>query len=108
MKPYARAALILTAACLALPAQAQNKTQAIDSYKQMCVQAADMPAPFGEYDLKGNAKLDQYCGCFGAAFAEHAMKVNPKAKPPTADEATKRDLAMRNGCRQKIGLPLAK
>jgi hypothetical protein len=36
------------------------------------------------------------------------MKVNPKAKPLTPDEATKRDLAMRNTCRQKLGLPLAK
>lgn len=101
--------LAALAAVFALPAaEAQNRKQVTDSYKQMCVQAADMPAPFGEYDLKGNARLGDYCGCFGEAFAEHAMKVDPKAKPPTADEATRRDLAMRNTCRKKIGLPLAK
>jgi hypothetical protein len=109
MKRITVTALSLLAAALAsAPAQAQDKKQAIDSYKQMCMQSVDMPKPFGEYDLKGNAKLDAYCGCFGQAFAEHVMKVDPKAKAPTADEATKRDLAMRNACRQKMGLPLAK
>jgi hypothetical protein len=103
-------ALLTTLAAIgATPAAyAQDKKQATESYKSMCLQAVDMPKPFGEYDLKGNAKLDAYCGCFGEAFAESVMKVDPKAKPPTADEATKRDLAMRNSCRKKMGLPLAK
>jgi len=103
-------AVLLLAAALAsaTTAQAQDKQQATESYKQMCKQSVDMPKPFGEYDLKGNPKLDAYCGCFGQAFAEHVMKVDPTAKAPTADEAAKRDLAMRNGCRQKMGLPLAK
>jgi len=99
--------LAALAAAASLPAQAQDKKHAIDSYKQMCMQAVDMPKPFGEHDLKGNPKLDAYCGCFGEAFAEQAMKMNPK-KPPTPDEATKRELAMRNACRQKMGLPQAK
>lgn len=107
MKPII-VALLAIAAALAAPAQAQDKKQAIEGYKDMCMQAASMPKPYGEYDLKGNPKLDAYCGCFGAQFAEGVMKVDPKAKPPTADEATKRDLAMRNACRQKLGLPLAK
>jgi hypothetical protein len=101
-------AFLVLAAAVALPAQAQDKKQMTDAYKQMCVQAVDMPAPFGEHDLKGNAKLAEYCGCFGAAFAEQAAKVDPKAKPPTSDEVTKRELAMRNACRKKTGLPLAK
>jgi hypothetical protein len=97
------------AAALATPAaQSQDRKQAADSYKQMCMQAAAMPKPFGEYDLKGNPKLDAYCGCFGDAFAQNVLQTDPKAKAPTADEATRRDLALRNGCRQKMGLPLAK
>jgi hypothetical protein len=98
-------ALLLAAAA---PAQAQDKQQAISSYKQLCVQAASMPKPYGEYDLKGNAKLDAYCGCFGEQFADQVMKTDPKAKPPTPDQASQRELAMRNSCRQKMGLPLAK
>jgi hypothetical protein len=101
-------AALVAALCALAPAQAQDKQQASAAYKDMCMQAVDMPKPFGEYDLKGNAKLDAYCGCFGAQFADNVMKVNPKAKPLTPDEATKRDLAMRNTCRQKLGLPLAK
>jgi hypothetical protein len=108
MKPTTLPLFALLAACVLAPAHAQDKKQLADSYKQMCVQAASMPKPFGEYDLKGNAKLEAYCGCFGDQFADHAVKVDPKAKAPTADEATKRDLAMRNACRQKMGLPLAK
>jgi len=109
MKPSTLSFLAVLAAAFTLaPAQAQGKKQTIDSVKQMCIESVDMPKPFGEYDLKGNPKLGDYCGCFGEAFAEHSMKVDPKAKPPTADEATKRDLAMRNACRKKMGLPLAK
>lgn len=100
--------LLLAAACAACgPAQAQDKLAAA-SYKQMCVQAAAMPKPYGEYDLKGNAKLDEYCGCFGAAFASQAIKADPRDKPPTPDQAAQRELAMRNACRHKMGLPPAR
>ncbi|GAB3462442.1 hypothetical protein GCM10027321_24150 [Massilia terrae] len=98
----------LLAACACVPALAQDQQQAAASYKQMCVQAAAMPKPYGEYDLKGNARLDEYCGCFGAAFAAQAINADPKAKPPTPDQAAQRELAMRNRCRQKMGLPAAK
>ncbi|MGZ5200668.1 MAG: hypothetical protein ACXWC4_12920 [Telluria sp.] len=102
--------LPLLALALADPALAlaQDRQQAAAAYKQMCVQAAAMPKPYGEYDLKGNAKLDAYCGCFGEQFAVQAMKTDPKAKPPSPELASQRELAMRNSCRQKMGLPLAK
>jgi hypothetical protein len=67
-----------------------------------------MPKPYGEYDLKGNAKLGEYCGCFGAAFAAQVMKIDPRARPPTPDQAAERELAMRNACRHKMGLPPAR
>jgi hypothetical protein len=100
--------LLAFALAASAPAQAQDKQQAVAAYKQMCVQAAGMPKPYGEFDLKGNAKLDAYCGCFGEQFADQAMKTDPKAKPPTPEQASQRELAMRNSCRQKMGLPLAK
>lgn len=100
---------LLLAACAACgPAPAQDNLPAAASYKQMCVQASAMPKPYGEYDLKGNAKLDEYCGCFGTAFAAQAMKANPKDRPPTPDQAAQRELAMRNACRHKTGLPPAR
>ncbi|UUZ51125.1 hypothetical protein LP420_17250 [Massilia sp. B-10] len=40
----------------------------------MCINAASMPKPFGEYDLKGNPKLPEYCKCFSQAFEARAMK----------------------------------
>lgn len=96
--------LVLVLAGPALAA-AQDKQQAAAAYKQLCVQAADMPRPYGEYDLKGNARLDAYCGCFGEQFAQQAMKTNPQARPPTPEQAAQRELAMRTLCRQKLGLP---
>jgi hypothetical protein len=100
--------LLALALAASAPVLAQDKQQAAAAYKQMCVQAASMPKPYGEYDLKGNARLDAYCGCFGDQFADQAMKTDPKARPPTPDQASQRELAMRNSCRQKMGLPLAK
>jgi hypothetical protein len=100
--------LLALAPAASAPVLAQDKQQAAAAYKQMCEQAASMPKPYGEYDLKGNARLEAYCGCFGDQFADQAMKTDPKAKPPTPDQAAQRELAMRNNCRQKMGLPLAK
>jgi hypothetical protein len=108
MKLLFPALLAAIALCSLAPAQAQDRKQAMSAYKDMCVQAANMPKPFGEYDLKGNPKLEAYCGCFGEQFADSVMKVDPKARPMSADEAVKRDLAMRNTCRQKLGLPQVK
>jgi hypothetical protein len=79
-----------------------------------CLKAVDFPRPFGEWDLKGNAKLPAYCECFMAKFqvrAEKAMKymqANPgKAPPGTLEETNAEELAMRNSCRKQLGLPLA-
>lgn len=84
-------------------------------YTQMCVeQAAKMPKPYGEWDLKGHPKLGKYCDCFAPLFAARALKAaqfmekNPgKAPPGTAEENMKGELAMRNTCRKQLGLPLA-
>ena len=93
------------------PAHAQNVNQA---YYDMCLQAADFPAPFGESDLKGNAKLPDYCKCFAPAFAARAekaakyMQANPgKAPPKTQEQTNAEELAMRNTCRKQTGLPAA-
>lgn len=85
--------------------------QMLDMYKQMCVKAATMPKPHGEWDLKGNAKLGAYCDCFSPLFAARAMKAsefmqkNPGKAPGTLEESNKEELAMRNTCRKQVGLP---
>jgi hypothetical protein len=101
---------LLCALALALaPAQAQDRQKLIETYVKMCMtDSVNMPAPLGESDLKGNPKLEAYCRCFSAAFAERALALKPEARPPTLDEATKQELAMRSTCRQKLGLPAAR
>ena len=102
------AALLLAALS---PAHAQTPTQA---YYDMCLKAVDFPAPFGESDLKGNAKLPDYCKCFAPAFAARAekaaqyMRSNP-GKPPahTLEQSNAEELALRNTCRKQTGLPAA-
>lgn len=108
---------IAGAALLALHSAAQATSvpeQQAEAYKNMCMQAASMPKPFGEWDLKGNPKLDKYCTCFSPKFAARAMKAaqymqqNPgKAPAGTLEESNKEELAMRNSCRKQVGLPLA-
>jgi hypothetical protein len=91
-------------------AQAQQQT-----YHDMCVRAADMPAAYGgESDLKGNPKYPAYCDCFIEKFSARAqkaalyMQANPgKAPPGTAEEVAAQELAMRNSCRKQLGLPAA-
>lgn len=94
-------------------AHAQGLSKDI-GYSEMCVKAADMPKPYGEWDLKGNAKLKRYCGCFAPLFEARAMKAakfmeaNPGKVPPgTLEQSSKEELDMRNSCRKKLGLPLA-
>ncbi len=81
------------------------------NYQDMCMSAADMPKPFGEWDLKGNAKLPAYCTCFAPAFEARAMKamaaMQAGAKPPSLEQSNKEELELRNSCRKKVGLPLA-
>lgn len=94
----------------ALPAaQAQAPKQM--GYSDMCINGASMPKPFGEYDLKGNPKLPEYCKCFSQAFEARAMKamtaMQAGAKPPSLEQSNKEELELRNVCRKKTGLPLA-
>ena len=106
------AAVLISAA---LPsAQAQSPTLQDLAGPNGCLKSVDMPKPFGEWDLKGNAKLPAYCDCFMAKFSvrmEKAMKymqANPgKAPPGTLEESNAEELAMRNSCRKQLGLPLA-
>lgn len=105
------AAALLGGMVFALPAGAAGQPGGASPYADMCVQAADMPVPFGESDLKGNPKLQQYCGCFDKKFAARAMKAmqqrsSGQAPPPQAD-IQKEELAMRNSCRKELGLPPA-
>ncbi|HEY0060763.1 MAG TPA: hypothetical protein VGC21_01505 [Telluria sp.] len=101
-------ALGLAVAAIA-PAQAQMGKGM--NYGEMCLKAADMPKPYGEWDLKGNPKLPEYCKCFAPAFEARAMKsiaaMQAGGKPPSLDQSNKEELELRNVCRKKVGLPLA-
>jgi hypothetical protein len=95
-------------------AHAAGQADGTNGYYDMCLKSVDMPKPFGESDLKGNAKLPQYCGCFAPLFmarAQKAMKYmqeHPgKAPPGTLEESNAEELALRNTCRKQVGLPLA-
>lgn len=108
---YSAAVLIITA----LPfAQAQTASPTIQDMtgSNMCLQSANFPKPHGESDLKGNAKLPAYCDCFMAKFGARAQKAaldvqaNPGKTPrKTLQESHAEELAMRNSCRQQLGLP---
>ncbi len=112
-----KAGVLFGALLLALQPAAQAapaSKQAQDSYKSMCMGAVDMPKPFGEWDLKGNAKLAPYCECFAEKFGERAMsemaamqKNGGKPVKRSMDESNKQELALRNACRAKTGLPAA-
>lgn len=98
----------------ALPsAQAQTPTMKAMAGPNACLRSADFPKPFGEWDLKGNAKLPAYCDCFMAKFrvrAEKAMRymqANPGKAPGTLEESNAEELAIRNSCRKQFGLPPA-
>jgi hypothetical protein len=107
-----RATIVFGLLLTALPAaQAQAPKKQMNSYADMCVNAAGMPKPFGEWDLKGNAKLPEYCKCFSEAFEVRARKAMAEmqagAKPPSLEQSNKEELELRNVCRKKTGLPLA-
>jgi len=103
---------------LTFPAIAQSvpaPRQQVDAYYRMCIKSSDMPKPYGEWDLLGHAKLPAYCQCFSPLFAARAMKAarfmqqNPGKEPPgSLAEINREQLAMRNTCRKKTGLPAAK
>lgn len=102
------AATLSGAMMFAVPAGAAGQPDAASAYADMCVQSVNMPAPFGESDLKGNPKLQQYCGCFSKKFSARAMKAMQQRSsgnpPPPQAEIQKEELAMRNSCRKELGL----
>jgi hypothetical protein len=90
------------------PAQAASDIANLGgSYAEMCVKSVEFPAPYGEADLKGNAKLGEYCQCFGEKFLERAKKANASAPPPL-EQQMKEEFEMRQSCRKKLNLPAAK
>lgn len=112
--PLSIAAILISFVLPLSHAQAQAPTMQDLAGPNGCLMSANMPKPFGEWDLKGNAKLPAYCDCFMPKFkmrAEKAMKymqANPgKAPPGTLEQSNAEELAMRNSCRKQLGLPLA-
>lgn len=108
---YKRLAVACGLVLASLPAaQAQANKQSM-GYYDMCLKAADIPKPFGEWDLKGNAKLSPYCKCFAPKFEARAMKamtaMQAGAKPPSLEQSNKEEMDLRNSCRKELGLPLA-
>ncbi len=112
---HLRAALAAAPLLLAvLPSAQAADAMPPNAYYDMCLKAVDFPKPFGEWDLKGNAKLPAYCNCFSPLFAARATKAmkfmekNPgKQVPGTIEESNAEELALRNTCRKQVGLPLA-
>lgn len=98
---------------LTLPAQAANDTlQGASGYYQSCLQSVQFPRPFGEWDLKGNPKLPDYCACYVPLFVAQNTQSRANLKvhggPPTPEmikENKAAELALRNTCRSKVGLP---
>lgn len=76
----------------------------LEGYTAMCMQSVGFPAPYGEGDLKGNAKLQDYCKCFAEKFLERAMKTTPGA-PASLEQTNKEEFAMRQSCRSQFNLP---
>ena len=99
--------------CLTQPAHATSDTlQGASGYYQSCLQSVQFPRPFGEWDLKGNPKLPQYCECYVPLFVAQNTQSRANLKvhggPPTPEmikENKAAELAVRNSCRSKVGLP---
>ncbi|MBB3228427.1 hypothetical protein FHW69_003062 [Luteibacter sp. Sphag1AF] len=103
---------ILTSAMMPAVAHADAPlSSATNQYVDMCMKATDIPAPYGEGDLKENPRLGDYCKCFGARFAARAIasvaSMQGLGKASSAQEdPEKEEQAMRNDCRKQVGLPL--
>ncbi len=106
-------ALLSGLVCLALqPAgAATGGLQGASGYYQSCLQAVEFPRPFGEWDLKGNPKLAEYCECYVPLFvaqntqARANLQVHGGAPTPEMIKENKAaELAVRNSCRKKLGL----
>ena len=110
---FSRAALA-GVLCLALqPAQAASGSlQGAHGYYQSCLQSVQFPRPFGEWDLKGNPKLPQYCECYVPLFTAHNTASRELLKqhggeptPAMVKENKATELGIRNSCRKQVGLP---
>jgi hypothetical protein len=87
---------------------APDREKMVSMYAGMCMtQSIEMPVPHGDADLKENPKLEAYCQCFAGKFADRAILrlKNPSAPPPPFKQSLAEERAMRNGCRQSLGLP---
>ncbi|MBB5192272.1 hypothetical protein HNQ50_003013 [Silvimonas terrae] len=91
--------------CFTSAAYAGAPQAAVDAYANMCVQMAN-DGHIGDVDLKGNPKLQTYCGCFGRKFADRAVtKTEPLKTKAEQQQAQKEEMEMRNSCRADNGLP---
>lgn len=112
MKRLLAAGLALAASALALaqspdPQMPQmSRDQYLAFEHEMCMKSADAPTPYGEGDLKGNAKFGAYCDCFSGKFGDRAYKLSQGTLPkPTLKENLATERGMRNECRAQLGLP---
>ncbi len=107
----------LLAAVLSLALQpalaASGGLEGAHGYYESCLQSVNFPRPFGEWDLKGNAKLPQYCACYVPRFTEQTtaaranLQLHGGAPTPAMIKENKAgELAVRNSCRKQVGLPL--
>lgn len=114
IKNTTRATLAMSLLLALQPAaQAAGQAGRANGYYDMCLQSVNMPKPFGEWDLKGNPKLPQYCKCFEPLFTARATKAledmqKHGGKPQgTLEQSNAEELALRNTCRKQVGLPAA-
>ena len=107
-------AALAAALCLALqPAQAASGAlQGVSGYYESCMKSVEFPRPFGEWDLKGNPLLPQYCQCYVPLFTAQNIQARTNLQvhggPPTPEmikENKASELAVRNKCRKQLGLP---
>jgi hypothetical protein len=108
-------ATLAGALCLVLgTAQAfSGAPEGASGYYQSCLQSVQFPKPFGEWDLKGNPKLPEYCECYVPLFAKQTSQSRANLQvhggPPTPEmikENKAAELNLRNTCRKQVGLPL--
>lgn len=111
----AAASFILAAQAFAANAPVDpTPEQVIGAYAGKCRSLADAPKPMGEWDLKGNAKLPEYCDCYATLFFERAIKAaaymqahDGKPPPATLRQVHAQENGMRNLCRKKFDMPKA-
>ncbi len=107
-------AALASALCLALQPvhAASGGLQGAHGYYESCLKSVDFPRPFGEWDLKGNPKLPQYCECYVPLFTAQNMQSRANlqvhggaATPEMIKENKAAELGVRNTCRKRVGLP---